>query len=74
MEGQEHQGLHSLSGRTSYCKIPWSHKITVYNFQIALKLDGYIDSSAAKMRVKFQSVTITTTPNLAASSLHEILR
>ena len=32
-----------------------SRKIRVYTFQIALKVDRHIDSSAVEMRVKFQS-------------------
>ena len=51
-----------------------SREIRIQTFPIALKFDRHLGSSAGKMPVKFQSDTIIKTSNLAASSLHEILR
>ena len=51
-----------------------SRKILVQAHPIALKFDRHIGNSADEMPVKCQSDGIIIKPNLAASSLHEILR
>ena len=45
-----YQGLHSLSGKTSYHQISWSLKaarmdVTMYNDRIALKFDRQLGSA-----------------------------
>ena len=52
-----------------YRNISWSLKSVC---PIDLKFDWHIDSSVAGILVKFQSDTVTITPNLAASRHHEI--
>ena len=44
------------------------------DFPIALKVDRQLSNSATDKSVEFQSDTIMITSNLAASTLHEILR
>ena len=60
------QGLYSLSGRTSYRKISRSLETAslCYNDRIALKFDRHLDSTAAEMPVKFQSVWKSLNMNL----------
>ena len=53
---------------------PRGREIHVQTFPITLKFDRHLGSSAAEMPVKFQSNTITLTPYLSASRLHEISR
>ena len=63
------QSLYSLSGRTSYLKISWSLEAARFGFILlnSLKFDRHIDRGAAEIPIKFQSVTIIITSNLAAS-------
>ena len=66
-------GLCSLSGRTSYRKIPWSLEAARFGFkrfQISLKFGRHL--GATEMPAKFHSDTISITSNLAASRLHDI--
>ena len=51
-----------------------SHEIRVKTFSIATKFDGHFSSSASEIPVKFQSDTIISTSDIAASSLHELLQ
>ena len=70
-----HMGLYSLNGPTSYRIVKSrSREIHVYTFPIGLKFDRHLVSSAAEMPVKFQRVAMIVSHNLAASTLHEILR
>ena len=67
--------LYSLSGKTSYRKIPWSPRAARFGIRLfTLKFDGHFSSSAAEMPIKFLSDAIIITSNLSASKLHEILR
>ena len=50
---------------------PQSREIGCYTDCIALKGDSHLDSAAAEMPVKFQSVWESLNPNLAASRLYE---
>ena len=69
-----HQGLYSLSGKTSYRQISKSRsrEIGCYDYRTALKFDRHLGSAAAEGPVKFQSDWKSLNPNLAISSLHEI--
>ena len=63
-------GLYSLSRQMPYCKISRSLEAARFRFklfQIALKFDMHLGSSAAEMPVKFQSDTIIIMSNIAAS-------
>ena len=52
----------------------WSHEIGCYNDRIDLKLDKHLGSAAADVLAKLQNDWKSLNLNLAASSLHEILR
>ena len=68
-------GQYSLSCKTYYRQISWILEAArlFYNDHIALKCDRHLGSAAAEMPVKFQSDWKSLNPNLATSSLHEIL-
>ena len=53
---------------------PRNRRIGSSNHRIALKFQRHIGSNAAEVPVKFRSDAIIITPNLGASSLHDILR
>ena len=75
-DNNTHQGLYSLSGRTSYRKISWSLEAARFGFRLFLSLRNLTSNSAgrcaAELPVKCRSDTIIVTSNLAASRLHEI--
>ena len=51
-----------------------SHENECYDDRNDLKLDRHLDSTAVEVPVKFQSDWKSLNPNLAASSLREILQ
>ena len=51
-----------------------SREIKCHNGRFALKFDKHLGRTAAEVPVKFKSDWKSLYPNLAASSLHEILR
>ena len=74
-----HQGLYSLSGKTSYRQISRSLEAARLDVTIIVSLWNLTGISAALLRaaevpVKFQSDWKSLNPNLVASRLHEILR
>ena len=68
-------GLYSLSRRTSYRKILWSLKAARFRLRLFQSLRNLTGTSTGALLLclsKFQSYTIITTSNLAASRHHEI--
>ena len=66
-------GLYSLSGRMSYCKIPWSlgsRKIGCFNYPITFIFDRHIGNAVAEVPLKFLSNWKSLDANLAASRLN----
>ena len=51
-----------------------SSVIGCYKDRIALKFDRHLGNAAAEVPVKFENDWKSSNPNLAASSLHEILQ
>ena len=60
----QHQGLHSLSSKTYYCKISWSLEATRFMFRLFQSLWNLTGTSAAVLPVKFQSDTNIIISNL----------